>query len=251
MSERDDDGVGKTDAIADAGMSDLVSLHFQTADVRMVFHAGQPWWALSDVAPAVGLSNPSKLAGRLEDYQIADIPIRDISSSQLRRMLFVNEPGIYQLLSGSKKPEAKAFMRWLFTEVLPSIRKYGFYDPPRLAALREEARVPPRRIPAVQSERLLEEFRRYEEREDGRYNAMDIPGVTKAKLKALELGASTRSMLSRGDLWFYLVSCGFDLFYIFHGERRASPGDARALAAIQQEMRTISRDDDQLQIGPV
>lgn len=44
---------------------------------------------------------------------------------------FINESGLYSLIMGSKKPEAKAFKRWVTKEVLPSIRKTGKYEMPK------------------------------------------------------------------------------------------------------------------------
>ena len=43
-------------------------------------------------------------------------------------MKFINESGLYDLILESKKPEAKAFRRWVTSEVLPSIRKTGSYN---------------------------------------------------------------------------------------------------------------------------
>ena len=45
-------------------------------------------------------------------------------------MNVVSEPGLYRLIFMSRKPEAKKFKRWVFHEVLPSIRKYGYYLAP-------------------------------------------------------------------------------------------------------------------------
>lgn len=42
-------------------------------------------------------------------------------------MIIVNEPGLYTLILGSRKPEAKAFKRWITHEVLPTLRKAGSY----------------------------------------------------------------------------------------------------------------------------
>lgn len=42
----------------------------------------------------------------------------------------VNESGLYSLILRSRKPEAKAFRRWVTSEVLPSIRKHGMYATP-------------------------------------------------------------------------------------------------------------------------
>ena len=43
------------------------------------------------------------------------------------RVTVVSEPGLYRLIFMSRKPEAEKIKRWVFHEVLPSIRKYGFY----------------------------------------------------------------------------------------------------------------------------
>ena len=57
----------------------------------------------------------------------------DYSAFGKRQLLTVYEPGLYRLLLKSRKPEAKKFQKWVFKEVLPSIRKYGVYPPPELA----------------------------------------------------------------------------------------------------------------------
>jgi len=45
-------------------------------------------------------------------------------------MITVNEPGLYQLIFQSQKPEAVTFQRWVFNELLPSLRKHGYYRLP-------------------------------------------------------------------------------------------------------------------------
>jgi prophage antirepressor-like protein len=42
----------------------------------------------------------------------------------------INESGLYALVFRSRKPEAKQFRKWVTSEVLPSIRKYGYYADP-------------------------------------------------------------------------------------------------------------------------
>lgn len=200
-------------------MSALVPLHFESADVRMIVRDGEPWWVLADVAAALGLSNPTMLANRLADYQKADLSIAEGSSNQRRRMNIINEAGVYALTLNSRKPTAQAFARWLFTEILPSIRRWGQYPPPVI----EEKDDRPFLIngPAVQmtrQQRFLEEARLYEARTG--YSLFDIPGLSKQRVKAIELGASISKTLGRGDLWIVLMSAGFDLYYIMFGDRR-------------------------------
>jgi hypothetical protein len=49
-------------------------------------------------------------------------------------MVVLYEPGLYRLVIKSRKPEAVRFRKWVFGEVMPSIRKYGIYPPPQQAA---------------------------------------------------------------------------------------------------------------------
>jgi hypothetical protein len=50
-------------------------------------------------------------------------------------MLTVNEPGLYRLVFQSRKPEAEKFKTWVFTEVLPSIRRTGMFLPEGINAM--------------------------------------------------------------------------------------------------------------------
>jgi hypothetical protein len=52
--------------------------------------------------------------------------------------MWIDEPGVYALVFRSKKPEAKAFQDWVYSEVLPSIRKTGSYTDPRRQELDNE-----------------------------------------------------------------------------------------------------------------
>ena len=53
------------------------------------------------------------------------------TSGQRRNVIFINESGLYSLILSSKLPQAKAFKRWVTSEVLPQIRKTGGYIPTR------------------------------------------------------------------------------------------------------------------------
>lgn len=63
-----------------------------------------------------------------DSFGVPKMDTRDYSSNiNSNGMKFINESGLYSLIMGSKKPEAKAFKRWVTSEVLPSIRKTGSY----------------------------------------------------------------------------------------------------------------------------
>lgn len=102
--------------------------------VRVVECNGEPWFVASDVCRALSIINSRDAIARLDDDEKADVGLTDISSNgvtQSRNMSIVNEPGLYTLVLGSRKPEAKAFKRWITHEVIPSIRKTGSYSVPQ------------------------------------------------------------------------------------------------------------------------
>lgn len=93
--------------------------------VRVVMRDGEPWFVAKDVCECLDLGNPSQAIARLEDderWLISNEALRSNGDTAV-----VSEPGLYSLVLGSRKPEAKAFKRWVTHEVLPSIRKTGGY----------------------------------------------------------------------------------------------------------------------------
>ena len=77
---------------------------------------------------ALDLSDTSKTLERLDDDEKGTSSIRTPGGKQ--KVSIINEPGLYSLVMGSRKPEAKAFKRWTTHEVIPSIRKHGAYMTP-------------------------------------------------------------------------------------------------------------------------
>ena len=87
---------------------------------------GQPWFNASDVCKALEFTNPRKAVADHVDAE--DVTKRDtLTAGGVQRLNCVNESGVYALIMGSTKPEAKKFKRWVTHEVLPSIRKTGAY----------------------------------------------------------------------------------------------------------------------------
>ena len=71
---------------------------------------------------ALDIGNPTQALTRLDKDEVTLI-----SNEGYREMNFINEPGLYTLVLGSRKTEARAFKRWITHEVVPSIRKHGLY----------------------------------------------------------------------------------------------------------------------------
>ena len=99
----------------------------QFGNIRAIEKEGQPWFVAADVCRALELGNPTQALARLDEDEKALISIEGLSRGNDKGNI-VNEPGLYALILGSRKPEAKAFKRWITHEVLPSIRKGGSYS---------------------------------------------------------------------------------------------------------------------------
>lgn len=86
------------------------------------------WVVLRQVCVALGISNSRDVASRIDDEDKKQVSVRLTSDRQKRKQSFVNESGLYEVIVQSVKPIAKKFRRWLFKEVIPSIRRTGRYD---------------------------------------------------------------------------------------------------------------------------
>lgn len=93
--------------------------------VQVTVKDGEPWFVAVDVCRALEIKNARDAVARLDDDE-KGVVLTDTPGGQ-QKMNVVNEPGLYALVLGSRKPEAKAFKRWITHEVIPSIRKSGGY----------------------------------------------------------------------------------------------------------------------------
>jgi prophage antirepressor-like protein len=110
----------------------LAPFDFEGRQVRIVTDAqGEPWFVAADVLTTISLDR--KALERLDDDEKGVNSIH--TPGGVQEMTTVNEPGLYALVLGSRKAEAKRFKRWVTHEVLPTIRKTGSYAVPAIAAL--------------------------------------------------------------------------------------------------------------------
>jgi prophage antirepressor-like protein len=99
---------------------------FQSNEIRAVILNGSPWWVATDVCGALGINDARKSVGYLDEDERTTSPVTD-SLGRTQQTFIINEPGLYSLILRSRKPEAKAFKRWITHEVIPAIRKTGGY----------------------------------------------------------------------------------------------------------------------------
>lgn len=104
-------------------MNQLQVFNYEANEVRTVIINGQPWWIAKDICSILGQSNTTVALERLDADEVTKFNLGGLAGEAN----LVNEAGMYSLILGSRKPEAKAFKRWITHEVIPSIRKHGLY----------------------------------------------------------------------------------------------------------------------------
>ena len=104
----------------------LTSRLFKNFDVRIHDRNGEPWFIATDVCKILGIKNVSKAIAPLDVDEKATITISD-SGIRPYFSLIISESGLYSLVYRSRKSEAKAFSKWVRSEVLPTLRKTGSY----------------------------------------------------------------------------------------------------------------------------
>lgn len=112
--------------------TDITPFAYGDHQVRVVTRDGEPWFILTDLCKVLGLSNPSEVARRLDPVTLSSTEAQNVRG-QVRKTAITSEPGLYEVIFMSRKPEAKAFKRWVTHDVLPSIRKRGGYLTPAAA----------------------------------------------------------------------------------------------------------------------
>ena len=118
--------------------------NFNSNTIRVIERDGDPWWVAKDVCDVLDLTNPTMAISELDEDERAKYCLGRQGETNI-----INEPGLYSLILRSRKPEAKAFKRWITHEVIPAIRKHGGYLTP---AKVEEALLNPDTIIALATE---------------------------------------------------------------------------------------------------
>lgn len=94
--------------------------------LRVVGNNGQPWFIAKDVTDILAYqNNRDAIRVHVDAEDKATVVIHD--GRQNRKMLIINESGLYSLILSSKLPAAKAFKRWVTSDILPSVRQHGAY----------------------------------------------------------------------------------------------------------------------------
>lgn len=111
---------------ADTQLSQAFIFNASNQQVRTVTIESEPYFVAKDVCLILGISNHNDAVSRLDDDEKRGSALPTPSGTQ--QMMVVNESGLYHLIFQSRKPEAKAFRKWVTAEVLPALRRTGRYE---------------------------------------------------------------------------------------------------------------------------
>lgn len=100
---------------------------FNGIQVRIIEKDGEPWFVLKDVCEVLDIGHVATVKQRLHDDVVSNYPITD-ALGRMQDTTIINEDGLYDVILESRKSEARAFRKWITSEVLPSIRKTGAYS---------------------------------------------------------------------------------------------------------------------------
>ena len=103
---------------------EIVKQMFGELEVRVMQRDGELWVAASDAAQALGISNPTQALKRLDEDEVTLISNEGQSGVGVN---YISESGLYSLILGSRKPQAKPFKRWVTHDLLPTLRRTGLY----------------------------------------------------------------------------------------------------------------------------
>lgn len=100
-------------------------------DLRVLNIKGSPWFVAKDVCEVLDIVNHIDAISRLDEDEKGVANVYPLSKSKrgggLQKTNIINESGLYTLIFQSRKPFAKAFRKWVTSEVLPTIRQTGCY----------------------------------------------------------------------------------------------------------------------------
>lgn len=111
---------------------DLIPFAFSARQIRTrLDRNGAPWFCALDVCSAIGLKNPSDATQKLDEDEVDAIVISDAAGRD-NRQLFISESGMYTLIlrcQDAIEPgtDAHRFRKWVTAEVLPTLRKQGYF----------------------------------------------------------------------------------------------------------------------------
>lgn len=111
-------------------MQEIIPFDYKGTSIRTVTKDGATLWCGKDIATTLGYQNTKDALARHCHGVVKRYPIID-SLGRTQQARFISEPDLYRLITHSKLPDAQNFEKWVFEEVLPTIRNHGAYLTPQ------------------------------------------------------------------------------------------------------------------------
>lgn len=219
------------------GMNELQVFNSpEFGELRVAEIDGVPWFVAADVCRVLDITNTTDAVSRLDEDEKSrfnlGLPGGDTNC--------VNEYGLYSLVLGSRKPEAKAFKRWLTHDVIPAIRKHGAYIAPNAQ---------PQGMEAAALQSVVQPIAAALEVLSGAVQAMSqrLDGLEQGRgeLKALPPGgegASSSPGVASQRRWMRTVSEKLDLLSAKYGKSNTAVLH-KIYKDIEEEFETVLEDE--------
>lgn len=193
--------------------------NYQGRQVRALIKDGEPWWVAKDVCDVLDIG--TEQLRRLDDDEKQTLQGKEsllplTQDPNITQLALVNEAGLYNLILGSRKPEAKDFKRWVTHEVIPQIRKTGAYslDPRKLLAT---AVIEAQKIIEEQDKKIKEMLPKAEfyDAVAGSKDAIDIGSAAKVldmgigRNKLFEILRNKGVLMSNNIPYQKYIDCGY------------------------------------------
>lgn len=168
--------------------------HPELGEIKATIKNGEPWFLAGDVCRVLGIKNSSKAVSDIES-KFKNAGLKGVYSSYAliktaggqQKATIINEQILYELIFNSRKQKAVLFRAWVTGEVLPSIRKHGFY--------RAEGKM----IRRVETD-AIKEFIEYAKNNGSQSSERYYAIITKATNEILGIEAGKRDELSANQL---------------------------------------------------
>lgn len=115
-------------------MSIQLFSHPELGEIKATIKNGEPWFLAGDACRVLGIKNSrdavNEIGKKLKSAGLKDVGIADMlinTNSGKQKATIINEQILYELIFNSRKQKAVLFRAWVTGEILPSIRKHGFY----------------------------------------------------------------------------------------------------------------------------
>lgn len=113
--------------------------HPELGQIKSLMVNDEPWFVAKDVCELLGIAKHRDAVFRMDPDERGSVVVDTLGGKQ--EMATINESGLYNLIFQSRKPEAKQFRKWVTSEVLPAIRRQGFYVHPSAVLSKKETQM--------------------------------------------------------------------------------------------------------------